>query len=118
MDTIPLKDTIEALRNEIMAAAEAASTQSVRFELGSIEMEFQVVAKREKGGEAKLGFHIFAADATLGGSAKGADERTQKVKLVLNPVLVGMDGRRSKLEISREHESQRDQSSNHTLDRE
>jgi hypothetical protein len=117
VETIPLKDTIEALRVEIMAAAEAASNQSVRFEVGSIEMEFQVVVKKEKGGEAKLGFHIFAADATLGGSAKGADERTQKVKLVLNPVFVGMDGRRSKLEISREDEPHQEQSSKQTLDR-
>ena len=85
-----------------MQAAEAASIQSVHFELGSIEMEFQVVVKREGAGEAKLGFHIFAADATIGASGKIADERTQKVKIVLNPVLVGIEGHRSKLDISRD----------------
>jgi hypothetical protein len=104
METIPLRDTIQALRTEIMQAAEAASTQAVRFKLGPIEMEFQVVVKREGGGEAKLGFHIFAADATLGGSGKLADERTQKVKFVLDPVLIGLDGRESKLAIARDDE--------------
>ncbi len=48
------------------------------FELGPIEMEFQVVARKEFGGDAKLGFHIFVAEATLGGSGKGSDERTQR----------------------------------------
>jgi hypothetical protein len=104
METIPLRDTIQALRAEIMLAAEAASTQSVRFELGSIEMEFQVVAKREAGGDAKLSFHILAAGATLGGSGKLASEATQKVKFVLSPVLVDMKGGRSKLDIGRDNE--------------
>ena len=103
MDTIRLRDAVEALRGEIMQAAEAASTQTIRFELGSIEMEFQVVAKREGGGEAKLGFHIFTADASIGGSGKLASESTQKVKLVLNPVSVDhASGERRKLDISRD----------------
>ncbi len=105
METIPLRDTIQALRAEIMQAAEAASTQSVRFELGSIEMEFQVVAKREGGGDAKLSFHILAADATLGGSGKVASEATQKVKFVLSPIFVDMEGRRHKVEVSRDNDT-------------
>src|SRR5215831_6252698 len=55
MDTIPLQDAIRALRAEILAAHAEASTEEVRFELGPIEMEFQVVARREIGAEAKLG---------------------------------------------------------------
>ncbi len=117
MDTIPLRDAIRMLRGEIIAAAEDASTQAVRFELGPIEMEFQVVAKKEQEGEAKLGFHIFVAEATVGGSGKGADERTQKVKFVLNPVLVDMAGRRSKLEIAREDQPEQGRSSKHTMER-
>ena len=117
MDTIPLRDVIRVLRSEIIAAAEDASTQAVRFDVGPIEMEFQVVVKKELGGEAKLGFHIFVADATVGGSGKGADERTQKVKFVLNPVLVDMAGERSKLEIAREDQPEQGRSSKHTLER-
>ena len=102
MDLIPLQDAIRVLRAEIMAAHKEALTQDVRFELGPIEMEFQVVARREVGGEAKFGFHIFAVEATLSGSGKGADERTQKVKLVLNPIYVDALGQRSKVEIARQ----------------
>jgi hypothetical protein len=117
METLPLRDAIRALRVEIMEAAEDASNQAVRFEMGPIEMEFQVVAKREKGLDAKIGFHIFAAEATLGGSGKGADERTQKVKLVLNPVLVDAEGMRSKLEIGRDDHPEPQEPQKSTLER-
>ena len=111
-ETIRLRDAIRALRVEIMEAAEDASTQAVRFEVGPIDLEFQVVAKKEKGGDgklgAKIGFHIFSAEASLGGSGKRGDERTQKVKLVLNPVLVDLKGERGKLEIGRTGEDARE----------
>jgi hypothetical protein len=87
--TIPLRDTIEALRAEITEAVAAASGSKVRFELGPIELEFQCVAKKEGGAEAKVSFHIFA----LGASGKVASEETQKVKIVLKPVLVDEDGK-------------------------
>lgn len=121
LETVPLRDAIRALRVEIMEAAEDASTQAVRFELGPIELEFQVVAKKEKGGDAKIsskiGFYVLSAEATIGGSGKGADERMQKVKLVLNPVVVDRAGGRSKLEIGREEQSEVEQSAKSTLDR-
>jgi Trypsin-co-occurring domain 2 len=111
-ETIPLLDAVRALRTAIMAAADAASTQAIRFELGQIELEFQVVAKSEKGAEGKLGgkidFHIFSVDASLGGSGKLADERTQKVKFVLSPKLIDTAGKASgKIDISRRKQSRR-----------
>lgn len=116
MDTIPLQDAIRALRAEILAARKEALIQEVRFELGPIEMEFQVVARKEVGGEAKFGFHIFAAEATLGGSGKGTDERMQKVKFVLNPISVDASGRQSKVAIAREDQSEQSPPE-HTLER-
>ena len=100
-DTIPLRDAIRALRVELLEAVEEASTQVVRFELGSVELEFQVVARREGEGKAKIGFHIFGAEASIGGTGGRSDERTQTVKLVMNPVLLGTGGGRSKLDIGR-----------------
>jgi hypothetical protein len=44
METIPLRDAIRVLRSEILAARKGASTEEVKFELGPIEMEYQVVA--------------------------------------------------------------------------
>src|SRR5208337_4902039 len=38
MDTIPLRDAIQALRGEILTARGEAPTQGVRFELGPIEI--------------------------------------------------------------------------------
>ena len=84
--TFPLVDAIRALRTEIQEAGQAADRETLRFELGPIDLEFQVVAKREGGASGKISFHIFGTGAELGGSGKLADERTQKVKLVLNPV--------------------------------
>jgi len=105
-ETIPLRDAVRALRNEIMAAAKAASTEAVRLELGQIELEFQVVAKIETGADGKLDgkidFYIFSVDASLGGSGKLAQERTQKVKFVLSPKFVDAAGKASgKIDISR-----------------
>jgi Trypsin-co-occurring domain 2 len=117
METIPLRDAIRVLRSEILAAREDASTEEVRFELGPIEMEFQVVARKEFGGEAKLGFHIFVAEATLDGSGKGTDERTQKVKFVLNPTSVDASGQQSKVEIARTDQGEQSRPPEHTLER-
>jgi hypothetical protein len=116
MDTIPLKEAIDALRGEILAARQEASTQEVRFELGPVEMEFQVVARKEIGGDAKVGFHILAAEATLGGSGKGSDERTQKVKFVLNPIFVDASGQQTKLQVGRESPGEQSQTG-HSLER-
>ena len=62
---------------------------------------------------------ILAAEAALSGSGKVASEGTQKVKFVLNPVLVDMEGRRHKLDIGRDNDpgAAPGQSSKHTLER-
>jgi hypothetical protein len=117
METIPLRDAIRGLRSEILAAREQASTEEVRFELGPVEMEFQVVARKEGGLEGKLGFHIFGVEATLGGSGKGADERTQKVKFVLNPISVDESGQQSKIAIARRDQREQGPPPEHTLER-
>jgi hypothetical protein len=101
-DMIPLRDALSALRAEVFGAAEDASTQAVRFELGPIEMEFQIVASREGGANGKIGFHIFGAEASIGASGKAASTSTQRVKLVLNPVLIDLAGKKSKLAIRRD----------------
>ena len=104
-ETIPLRDALAALRVELVGATGDAAGQKIRFELGPIELEFQVVATTEKGVEGKVGgkvnFHIFSAEASIGGNVKGSDDRTQKVKLVLNPVLLSEGGERRKLDIRR-----------------
>lgn len=91
-ETIPLRDVVASLREEILAAVDAATTETLQFELGQLELEFQVVAKTEKGVDGKVGgkvsFHIFSVEASVGGSGKLSDERTQKIKFILTPTQV------------------------------
>ena len=82
---LPLGDVIRSLRAEIQAAAKANENESLKFKLGPIELEFQVVATKEAGADAKISFHIFSSGADIGGNAKGSDQRTQRIKLVLTP---------------------------------
>jgi len=64
-------------------------------------LSFRWLPEERRKGKAKIGFHIFGAEASVGGTGGRGDERTQTVKLVLNPVLLGTDGGRSKLDIGR-----------------
>ncbi|MBG0811127.1 hypothetical protein IY145_17285 [Methylosinus sp. H3A] len=101
-DTIPLKEALQSLRAEIISAAEDASGEEIRFELGPIEMEFQVVAQRSAGGDGKIGFHIFGAEASVGASGKIESSRTQKIKLTLKPERVVSPGLYEKVEVLRD----------------
>ena len=89
---LPLSDVIRSLRVEIQEAVKAGTGELFRFSLGPIELEFQVVAAREAGAGGKISFHVFGAGAEIGGNAKGSDQRTQRIKLVLTPFEVRKDG--------------------------
>lgn len=99
---LPLGDVIRELRAEIVAAASAGEDERVRFELGPIEVEFQIVARREGGPEGKIKFEILGFGAELGGSGSFAREQTQKVKLTLSPLAVKAGGARGRVEIKRD----------------
>jgi hypothetical protein len=101
-DTIPLKDALQALRAEIVEAADGVSGENIRFELGPIEMEFQVVAQRSGGADGKIGFHIFGAEASIGANGKMESSRTQKIKLTLTPKRVVDNGLVEKIDVRRE----------------
>ena len=85
-DLIPLAEAVAALRSELGTAMKAGKGETLRFQLGPIELELNLVVSREASAEGKLAFKIFGwgADASAGG--KLADERTHRVKLTLTPV--------------------------------
>jgi len=83
---LPLGEVLQGLREEIVTAMHSAEDQPVKFELGPIDLEFTVVAKREGGPNGKVKFEVFGFGAELGGDAKFSNEKTQKVKLTLSPV--------------------------------
>jgi Trypsin-co-occurring domain 2 len=100
-EMIPLHDAIRILRAEIVLAAEEGTDKGVQFRLGPIDLEFSVVATREGGPNGKIKFSLFGIGAEAGGSAKFANERTQKVKLTLTPFRKGADGSPEEVDINR-----------------
>ena len=90
---IPLAEAIQALRSELVAAAQAAEGESLRFALGPITLEFQFVISREVGGEGGIKFWV----VSLTGKGSQISAATHTVKLTLTPaggdVLVKSDVR-------------------------
>jgi hypothetical protein len=87
MSQIGLKDALEALRVELSEAILVSEGKQIRFEVGEVEMEFQVTLERSAG--AKSGVKFWVVD----GSAEVAEKRStvHKIKIPLKPVW--QDGR-------------------------
>jgi hypothetical protein len=100
-EMLPLAEVVEALRSEIIKAADAAGHERIRFGVGPIDLEFQVVAKREGGPSGKIKFGIWGVGVEAGGSAKFGNEHMQKVKFTLKPVRVEVDGSETEVEVFR-----------------
>ena len=98
---LPLNDVVRALRAELLEASENVENESIRFQLGPIEVEFAVVATREAGPNGKIKFSVLGVGAEVGGSAKFSAEHTQRVKFTLTPTLVTKDGTRELIEVHR-----------------
>ena len=98
---LPLAEVVQGLRAEILKAADAAGKENIRFGVGPIELEFQVVAKREGGVNGKIKFGIWGVGVEAGGSAKAGSEHTQTVKFTLTPVRASPNGQKSDVEISK-----------------
>jgi hypothetical protein len=78
---IPLSEMIESLRQELAAAVAKGEGQALRFEVGSAELEVELVAKRTKAGEGGLRFWVVTAKGNVGAE----DEVTHRFKLSLTP---------------------------------
>jgi hypothetical protein len=98
---VPLADAVRSLRAELIEAAEAGADQLIRFGVGPIDLEFQVVAKREGGPNGKVKFGLLGMGFELGGNAKFSSEQVQKVKVSLKPIQVNTDGSITELEIAK-----------------
>ena len=91
MAGIPLAEAIADLREELARAIEDGAGQAIRFELGPVEMEFELAVTRQSGGSGKAKFLVFelGAEGTLG------QARTHRLKLTLEPI--GPGGRRPQI---------------------
>lgn len=79
MGEIGLNDTIEALRDELVAAMERAREKAVQFPVTGVQLEFHVGVK--KTGEGKAGLKFWVLELGSGGSY--ARETIQKVIVTL-----------------------------------
>ncbi|AUG78007.1 hypothetical protein CFP65_3203 [Kitasatospora sp. MMS16-BH015] len=85
---IELADAVEAVRRQLVAAAEAGEGQPLRFEVGEVKLEFTVELKRDarvKGGIKAL---VWSAEAEAG----LAHQRAHKISVTLTPKDAGTGG--------------------------
>jgi Trypsin-co-occurring domain 2 len=82
MNRIGLKDAIEALRIELSESVLVSEGKEVRFEVGEIEIEFQVAVEQTTEGKGGIKFWV----VELGGSVAQKDSKTHKIKIPLKPV--------------------------------
>jgi hypothetical protein len=85
---IELSDMIRELRQQLTTALSDGEGETVRFELGSVEVEATVAVSREAGAESKV--RLWVVDA--GANGKYAHAETQRVTLTLTPKTLPADG--------------------------
>ncbi|MFI6730421.1 hypothetical protein NRF20_06305 [Streptomyces sp. R-74717] len=85
---IELSEMIRELRQQLAEALADGEGETVRFELGPVEVEATVAVSREAGGDAKV--RLLVIDA--GANGKYAHAETQRITLTLTPKTVPADG--------------------------
>ncbi|MEU6574752.1 trypco2 family protein [Streptomyces sp. NPDC046805] len=80
-ENIELAAAVTAIRNQLTDAAAAGAAESVRFEVGPIQMEFEVELRREAGAKGGVKAWVVSADA----DAKVSQGRTHRVAFTLTP---------------------------------
>ncbi|MFJ9718935.1 trypco2 family protein [Streptomyces sp. NPDC101213] len=78
---IELAKAVAALRDELLEAAAQGAHRNVVFEVGPIEMEFQVELRRDVRGKSGFRAWVLSADSDAG-IARG---RTHRVSFTLTP---------------------------------
>lgn len=79
---LPLNTAIAQLRTELLQAIDSGAKERLQFEVESIEIELEIVAKVVKKGEAKLSLWRVL---TAGVSKEYTDAAKHRLKLTLAP---------------------------------
>jgi len=82
---LELSTVIKELRAELTKSMESARDESLKFEVGPIELEVTMVVSREAAVNGKVKFWVLET----GADAKVADAQTHRVKLTLKPEMKG-----------------------------
>lgn len=86
---VGLQEAIESIRTDLLAARASGEDADIRFPIGKITVELEVVATTVAGGKA--GFKIPVVNIELGGEGSRTWSRSGKVTVELAPA-VDRDG--------------------------
>lgn len=78
-DSLPLSDVIKELRSELSKAQSEGQGETIKFTIGAVELDLQVVVVKE--GAAKVGFKIPLVDLNVDGGGKLAHTHTHTLRL-------------------------------------
>ncbi len=76
-----LAEAVNAVREELIRARDLGAGSAMPFEVGPVEMEFEVALTRQGAGNAAVKVWVLEA----GTSASVANERAHRLKIVLQP---------------------------------
>lgn len=82
MEHIPLPKLLNQLRDDLLEVQSGSTGKGIRFRVEDIDVELQITATQEAEGGVGVKFWVFNAS----GNVKGADVRTQKLRLKLKAV--------------------------------
>ena len=82
VERIGLKEAIEALRSELSESIIAAAADELRFEVGEINLQFQVEVERTLEATSSIKFWVMEAR----GKGKHASSSTHTITIPLKPV--------------------------------
>jgi Trypsin-co-occurring domain 2 len=89
-DTVDLADAIRVVRRQLDESMSEGLDSSVRFELGVVQMEFEVVLTRDTSVDGGIRFGV----VSLGGKGGVSQARTHRISVEMQPVIVDDKGNR------------------------
>ena len=94
--TADLAETVRALRAQLAMAMSEGENESLRFDLGEVSMDFEVVVTRDVQADGGVRFGVIS----FGAKAGLAREATHRISLTMHPVIVDAQGNRTSALIS------------------
>lgn len=83
-------ETIQALRAELTQAVEAGKDQKILFELGEVQIDFQIAVTRDASGEGGINFGV----VSFGAKGRLEDQHTHRIVLNMQPIIIDEKGTR------------------------
>jgi hypothetical protein len=94
--SVDLADTIRVLRHQLSEAMHEGQDQELRFEIGEVQLEFEIVVKKDASADGGIRFGVIS----LGAKANIGNEASHRISLVMQPVVLKADGSTSRANIS------------------